>query len=44
MILVDTWKVWSLISEEREATTTNETQKEFYSWLAEELIDNNYDH
>jgi hypothetical protein len=36
MIFVDTWKAWSLMSDNAE------TQKEFYGHLATELIDNNY--
>lgn len=37
IILVDTWLVF------RGATKTNETQSEFYTLLAEELIDNTFD-
>jgi Transposase IS4 len=37
MILVGSWKVYSLM------TKGNETQKQFYSHLATELIDNNFD-
>jgi hypothetical protein len=37
MCIVDTWYAYS------QCTKTNEKQKEFYSFLAEELIDNNYD-
>jgi hypothetical protein len=36
MIFVDSWKAWSLMSDNAE------TQKEFYGHLATELIDNNY--
>ncbi|KAG7352288.1 transposase IS4 [Nitzschia inconspicua] len=37
MCIVDAWLVY------KGATGTSETQSEFYSWLAEELIDNSYD-
>ena len=38
MIVVDTWLVYS------QCTGTQEKQKEFYTSLSEELIDNTYDH
>ncbi|KAG7341012.1 transposase IS4 [Nitzschia inconspicua] len=37
MCIVDAWLVY------KGATRTSETQSEFYSWLAVELIDNSYD-
>jgi len=37
MIIVDSWMVFE------QATRTNESQKDYYSLLAEELIDNTYD-
>ena len=37
MIVVDTWLVY------KGATDTNETQQDFYTFLAEELIDNTFD-
>jgi hypothetical protein len=45
MIIVDTWKVWSKITVKGPAEKPEpvETQKEFYSWLAQELINNTFD-
>jgi hypothetical protein len=37
MCIVDAWYAYS------QCTNTDEKQKDFYSYLAEELIDNNYD-
>jgi hypothetical protein len=37
MCIVDTWYAYS------QCTSTKEEQKDLYSFLAEELIDNNYD-
>jgi hypothetical protein len=37
MCIVDTWYAYS------QCTNTKEKQKGLYSFLAEELIDNNYD-
>ena len=38
MIVVDTWLAY------RQCTGTDEEQKDFYTYLSEELIDNTYDH
>jgi hypothetical protein len=42
MILVDTWKVWSMITLKMSGEPV-ETQKQFYGRLATELIDNCFD-
>ena len=42
MCIVDSWKVWNLISKTNEGEA-KETQKAFYAHLAAELIDNQYD-
>jgi hypothetical protein len=45
MCIVDAWYAFSQCTKTRGANNTNtgEKQKDFYSFLAEELIDNNYD-
>ena len=42
IILVDCWKVWSRITTKEDGEPT-ENQKQFYSRMATELIDNSYD-
>ena len=43
MCVVDCWKVWKLMSLRVTSDDCIETQKQFYSRLATELIDNNFD-
>ena len=42
MIFVDTWLLWDGSVGSHQAR--RETQKDFYTYLAEELIDNNHDY
>jgi hypothetical protein len=45
MCIVDTWYAYSQCTKTHGANNanTNKRQKDFYSFLVEELIDNNYD-
>ena len=43
MVIVDSWLVWKQIRNLGDGGSAEEGQKDFYTYLAEELIDNTYD-